>query len=200
MDKLEKQIIALRYWLLGHEYFKAIKALELASGFHSGVRRDGSRELSHQVSIAHYVKTIIKSVDQPEDTLIVALLHDSIEDAKITHSEAARIFGREIANSIEYLSKFDKSGQKHTDAFYYMYIQTDRVASLIKGADRIHNLDTMQGAFTAQKKEVYLAETQAYVLPMLKAARREFPTQEMAYQNMKYFIESQIRMLQAIQF
>lgn len=199
LSKYEKQFIAMRYWLLGKSYYKAIEALELAANVHNGLRRDGSKEFSHQLSIAHYLKTISTSIEYPEETLIIGILHDSLEDEKLQNIEILERFGEEVSLAVRELSKFYlDTKQKKTDEIYYERIATNRSASIVKGADRIHNLETMQGAFSKEKKEIYLQETERFVLPMLKQARRNFPKQELTYQNIKYVLENQVKLLRLI--
>lgn len=68
----------------------------------------------------------------------------------------------------------------------------------IKGIDRVHNLTTMLGGFKPQKRVEYIQETQEYVLPMLKQARRNFPDQECVYENLKFIIINQINLYNAL--
>lgn len=66
------------------------------------------------------------------------------------------------------------------------------VGPLAKAADRFHNHSTMGNAFSIQKQLSYLLETEALVLPMIKAAQRAFPIQEGAFENVKLALKSQI--------
>lgn len=50
----------------------------------------------------------------------------------------------------------------------------------------------MGNAFSIQKQLSYLVETEALVLPMIKAAQRAFPIQEGAFENAKLALKSQI--------
>jgi hypothetical protein len=61
-DTYTKQFFAMRYWLLGRNYFLALDALEYASKLHTGKRKDGkTKEYFHQLSIGRYVKSIVTS-------------------------------------------------------------------------------------------------------------------------------------------
>jgi len=68
----------------------------------------------------------------------------------------------------------------------------------VKGADRIHNVQTMLGVFDLAKQQEYIHETEEYILPTLKEARRRFPHQEPAYENIKHMLQSQIELLVAV--
>ncbi len=66
-DRYTKQFIAMRYWLLGRNYFVALDALEYASKLHTGKRKDGkTQEYFHQLSIGRYVKSISPSLEYPQ--------------------------------------------------------------------------------------------------------------------------------------
>jgi hypothetical protein len=56
----------------------------------------------------------------------------------------------------------------------------------------------MLGAFDLAKQQEYIQETEEYILPALKEARRRFPHQEPAYENIKHMLQSQIELLSAV--
>ena len=56
-ENYEKQKIALKYWLIGRGYHKAVEAMSFAEKFHSGTRKDGAHEFSHQVSQASLARS-----------------------------------------------------------------------------------------------------------------------------------------------
>lgn len=62
---------------------------------------------------------------------------------------------------------------------------------MVKGADRIHNQQSMVGVFTLDKQSAYISETKDLVLPMLKRARKRFTTQEAVYENEKLLLMNQ---------
>lgn len=72
------------------------------------------------------------------------------------------------------------------------------VASVVKGGDRIHNLQSMVGVFTLEKKRSYLEETERQILPMLKRAERNFPEQEPAYKNIRTVLKMQVSLVDAL--
>lgn len=191
MTNYEKQKLSLRYWLLGRGYYQAVDALEYAADIHTGTRKDGvTPEFQHQVEIAHYVRTL--PVDFPERTIAVCLLHDVREDYNVSDAELVRKFGKEIAEECIIL---DKNGK--TAAAYYNGCSQSIISSIAKGADRIHNLQSMNGVFSHDKQRRYVEEAQQHFLPMLKTARRLFPTQEQAYENIKHMLISQIQLITA---
>lgn len=194
----EKLTIALRYWLLGRNYFDALKALEFAARYHTGTRKDGTPEFSHQIWQANYIRTLEKSLDDPEGTLITTLCHDLLEDYPVAGETMISMFGKERGTSIIRITKI-RDGIKVPDDAYYGEMAEDVRASVAKGGDRIHNHQTMQGAFTRQKQLSYMQETDDLLMPMLKVARRRFPSQELAYENIKHVLRTQMELIRCFQ-
>lgn len=193
----EKFHISLRYWLLGKDYTLALKAMEYASQFHTGLRRDGKTpEFNHQLSIASYIRTLIDGVVYPQETLAAAFLHDVCEDYDVGFEEINAKFGTTISSAVKLLTKKHR-GNKTSPETYYAEIAGNPIASIVKGADRINNIQTMPEVFTALKQSEYISETENLVLPMLKKARREFLEQERVYENIKLVLRSQIDLLNA---
>lgn len=191
MTEYDKLHISLRYFLLGREFYIAADALEYAAKFHVGFRKDGvTPEFQHQIEIAHYVRTLLPSLMFPEDTLAAVLLHDVPEDYGVPHEDITNRFGGKVGRAVFLM---DKNSNARFES-----IGEDPIASVAKGGDRVHNLQTMVGVFTREKQIKYVAEAQEKFLPMLKQARRLFPKQEAVYENIKHVMTSQIELLEAL--
>jgi (p)ppGpp synthase/HD superfamily hydrolase len=193
-----KHLSALRYWLLGRNYLTALKAFEYAQKFHTGIRKDGiSKEFSHQIFIASYARTLCQCLFRPEGTLAAIFLHDICEDYPVSFDEIERLFGTDIRVPVELLTK-KKDGARVPDTIYYERMAFDPVASLAKALDRAHNVFTMSEAgWTVDKQERYLSEVFTLLLPMIKQARRLFPEQEPAYENVKTLLLVQAKHIEA---
>ncbi|MEM7344134.1 MAG: HD domain-containing protein [Chloroflexota bacterium] len=188
----------MRYWLLGRSYYVALDALEYASHLHTGKRKDGkTEEYFHQLSIGRYVKSICASLEYPEETLATVFLHDVCEDYNVGYEEIDTRFGSRISQAVWLMTKKFR-GYRKPDPEYYREIAENKIASITKGADRIHNLQTMVGVFSEAKQNEYLAETETYILPAIKAARRRFPRQEPAYENIQHVLVSQVELYRAM--
>lgn len=197
-ERYNKLFISMRYWLLGREYYRSLEALEFASTFHTGVRKDGiTKEYAHQLAAGHYLKTIVTKLELPEETLAAVFLHDLSEDYNVPIEEIETRFGSAIAEPVWLLTKVFR-GERKSDEAYYRDIASSKVASVVKGADRIHNVQTMVGVFTLEKQQAYIRETKDFVLPALKEARRRFPKQEPVYENMKHVLTSQLELIEAV--
>lgn len=186
-----KERIALRHWLLGRGWHKAAEAFSYAEGFHNGLRKDGvTPEFSHQVSIGLYLTTLTPHLLYPEETITVGLLHDVCEDYDVEFSEITSIFGQQVSEANHAMTKEHKGIKR--DAHEVKAAQEScPIASVVKGADRIHNQSTMAGVFGPEKITAYITETETFILPMLKVARRSFPSQDGAYQNERVVLRTQ---------
>ena len=228
MQSHTKRTIALRYFLAGAGWHHAVTAMEFARGIHDGLRKDGiTPEFSHQVSIANYAITLMvpiysalshsthyAGILHPETTLAAVFLHDVREDAGISHDEIVDLFTRQrpdeetlifaqrTADAVECLTKKFRGSVK-TKSAYFDAIAACPVASIVKGADRIHNFQSMNApcsdgtpVFSLEKQQSYIQEGRDFFLPMLKTAQRHFPSQQAAYENIKHMLLSQIEMLE----
>jgi (p)ppGpp synthase/HD superfamily hydrolase len=198
LSNFAKREISLRYFLQGAEYFTALEAMEFAQRYHTGVRKDGiTPEFDHQISIAHFVRTLRHQLMYAEATISVIMLHDVREDYGVSDEEIRERFGDAVARAVDAMTKTFR-GQVRPEKLVFEQIAADPLASVAKGADRIHNLNSMVGVFSKEKQLSYVAEAEEYFLPMLKTARRLHVRQEAAYENIKHMILSQINLIKAM--
>lgn len=191
-DRYQKLFIALRYYLLGAKYYKALRAFDFARKIHAGTRKDGKTpEFQHQVEIALYINTLRDVMDE-ERCIATALLHDTLEDYDgVSREDIYNKTDEFVADACVLLNKNGKKPEN-----YFGDISNDHIASLVKGVDRIHNVNSMRGVFSAEKQKEYLAEVEQWFLPMLKNSRNRFPQQTRAYFNIETILRSQINLLQ----
>ena len=195
----KKLRLALGAYLGGKGWHSALKAFNFAEQFHTGTRKDGKTpEFDHQVRIALYVTTLPELI-YPEETITTVFLHDTPEDYDVGHDEIESKFGKMVSVSTELVTKFHRGTKKHPNE-YFREIAKDPIASIVKGADRIHNLQSMVGTFDIEKQKRYMDEVKVHFLPMLKTARRLFPEQRNAYENIKHMLVSQIELIEAIHY
>lgn len=197
---------AIKYWLLGKaeenpNYYDVLRAMQVAEKAHVGFRKDGITPIMlHQISIALYLKTIHKNFINPVEVLCLAFLHDVYEDNPIVFFEDVEncsvlskyVEKTKILSKKEWLKEYADDGsiiitgsvKKDLD-LYFKQISQCPSCSLVKGVDRLHNLATMIGVFNKEKQFQYVEEVKQYFLPMLKTARKAFPKQENAFENLK---------------
>lgn len=211
----KKDKLALYHWLLGRNFAVAAYALDYASKYHNQLRKNNlTPEFNHQVMIGQYIRTLNAYLTYPEETFAAIFLHDICEDYDISYNdlkdqftkvvqECAPIYKREGLSTfnvdlmIQAVQKLTKKyqGSKLTDETYFKQMVDCPIASLAKGADRVHNLASMGEVFTKEKKESYLKITADFILPMIKEAQKKFPQQNHAFENIKLMLKVQIDMV-----
>ena len=202
-DEFAKKKSSLRYWLLGcsetnRSFLSSLEAMEFGAGFHTGTRKDGvTPEFHHQISIACYLRTLLGKMRFPSETLSAIMLHDVSEDYDVGFEELEAKFGPIVTEAVHRLTKKFRGQVKNTEQ-YFEEISNCPIASIVKGADRINNVQTMVGVFSIEKQKAYIKEVDDHFLPMLKAARRRFPDQEAIYENIKMMLISQSHLIRAI--
>ena len=123
-------------------------AFEVADRAHSGQKRkEGSPYVTHCIAAAK----ISAEMGLDEDSIVAALLHDCIEDTSLTHEDIARQFGAEVADIVEGVTKLTRvQFTSHEDEQMenlrkmLMAMAKDIRVILIKIADRLHNMRTME--------------------------------------------------------
>jgi hypothetical protein len=190
----EKAKASLRYYMLGKGYNRALQALGEAERHHIGVRKDKyTPELHHQVRIC-FTLISLKNLINEEDALIVALLHDIQEDYDVESEYIQQQYGNKIATAVWLTTKKFKGTVKDKAAYLHA-ISMNELASLVKGADRVDNLQFMIGVFNTDKIEAYSKEAELEFIPMLRNAVRYFPQQMFAYGMLRATMKRQLGLL-----
>lgn len=203
----DKAKLYVRSYLEGRKFFKALLAMQICLAKHNGFRKDGATpEWFHQVSIVMYLITLEDTLvrytgeDQVELFYIVAFLHDVVEDNDYPIESVEVSFGKDVADAVALISKkgIYANNFKKSTADYYAAMANNCLASIVKGCDRVHNLQTMTGVFTFEKQAAYMAECEDFILPMLKVARNIFPEVKAAYENIKHMMRMQIMLISEV--
>lgn len=193
-DKLHT---ALKYYLVGKEYHTAIKAMYYASRLHTGLRKDGhTREFHHQLEIGMHISTL-RGLENEELCIAAAMLHDVMEDYDVSRGMLETEFDAELVHIVWLLTRKYNGLNKDLDSYFHE-ITHNPVASIVKGVDRIHNVQTMVGVFNLEKQRRYIFEVEQYFIPMLKQARYIFSRQGAAYANIEKTLRSQIELIEAV--
>ena len=110
-------------------------------------RKDGSPYIIHPLAVAE----IIAEMGLDTDAVLGALLHDCIEDTDASHDDIAKQFGNVTAELVEGVTKltradFSSSEEQQMENLrkMFMAMSKDIRVVLIKIADRLHNMRTMQ--------------------------------------------------------
>lgn len=196
---LSKEFTAAREYMKGARCFTAIRAMEFASTIHTGTRKDGTPEFGHQMGIAHYLRTLGMVNAMTDYALAAAFFHDLVEDyPQVQRSRLVAATNDAVVTMAECLSKNGLTESEYMGRLidFHMGVgELDHLPALIKGADRIHNLSTANGGFSAAKIVEYVAESRATILPMLKTVQRRFPEYDNAFENERLTIKMLCRAL-----
>ena len=133
-------------------------AYRFSEAAHAGQRRQsGDPYISHPLAVAE----ILAGWHLDGQALMAALLHDVMEDTSVTKAEIADTFGKPVAELVDGLSKLDKiEFQSAEDAqaenFRKMLLAMARDVRviLIKLADRLHNMRTLDAVPPAKRRRV----------------------------------------------
>lgn len=164
----QNSMLVFRGQLLEANKPMALKAFYLADNAHAGqTRKSGEPYIEHPMSVAE----LLWHQGIKEDEIIAAaILHDTIEDTSLTLSEIYNeINSATLFQAVDLLSK--KSN--YDNETYYKGILNNRIAAIVKIADRAHNIMTM-GPFSIEKKKKYIEETEQFSLPLLKECEYKY--------------------------
>src|SRR5438270_3060909 len=132
---------------------------ETAVQAHEGQRRaSGEWYIEHPLAVAG----ILADLEMDRETVAAALLHDVVEDTSITNEEVAQLFGQEIANLVDGVTKLTRipyqskeEAQVENLRKMFMAMAKDIRVIIIKLADRLHNMRTL--ASLAPSKQIAIA-------------------------------------------
>jgi (p)ppGpp synthase/HD superfamily hydrolase len=131
------------------DIFEVKKACHVAKEYHgSQLRKSGEPYYSHPLEVAYlFAKYVSENAKQfyTTDLIITAILHDTIEDTKLTSDMIAVIFNRSIAGMVEDLTRV-KNGVKVSagETLDLLYPQNKIDVLSIKIFDRVHNMRTIE--------------------------------------------------------
>ena len=143
------------------------RAYEVAEACHRGQRRrSGDPYITHPLAVT----TILAELGMTPPTLCAALLHDTVEDTTMTVATIAREFGDEVAALVDGVTKLDKvkfgeAAQAETIRKMVVAMARDIRVLVIKLADRLHNVRTLQ-YLPPDKQERMARETLEIYAPL----------------------------------
>lgn len=126
-----------------------LKAYNFADNNHGEqLRKSGEPYIIHPLQVAY----ILSTIGMDESTICAALLHDVVEDTKVTHEDLINEFGQEIAEMVAGVTKLSKlpeyatMEEKQVENYRKMFLAMgkDIRVILIKLADRLHNMRTLK--------------------------------------------------------
>ncbi len=146
------------------------KAIQFSQHAHKDqVRKSGDPFITHPIEVAK----ILTSINLDASAIAAGLLHDTIEDTKISINEITKIFGEQISELVQGLTKISKfslkiNKQKLGENYRKLILASskDLRVILIKLADRLHNMRTINYINDERKKINISIETLEIFAPL----------------------------------
>ncbi|WP_295686334.1 bifunctional (p)ppGpp synthetase/guanosine-3',5'-bis(diphosphate) 3'-pyrophosphohydrolase [uncultured Nevskia sp.] len=166
------------------------RAYEFGAKMHAGQNRSsGEPYIYHPLAVAK----ILAEMRLDATTLCAAILHDVIEDTPVGKEEIARLFGRDVAELVDGVSKFQKvegmSGaerQAENVRKLLLAMAQDLRVILVKLADRLHNVRTLDGVEPAKRRRVSLETLEIYapIAQRLGINTLRMELEDLSFQNL----------------
>jgi GTP pyrophosphokinase len=145
-------------------------AYVLAMKAHGSQRRDnGDPYITHPLAVAD----ILAGYRLDTASIITALLHDVVEDTKVTIAEIEARFGAEIAGLVDGVTKLtrlelqsDRTKQAENFRKLVLAMSRDIRVLLVKLADRLHNMRTLQFVTSPERRRRIARETMEIYAPL----------------------------------
>ena len=163
-EKLEQTI---RTYNPSADFAQIRAAFDFAEEAHRGqMRKDGSPYITHPLAVAQIVAEELKL---DSESIMAALLHDCIEDTPVTHEQISKLFSPTVADLVEGVSKLTRiqyatkeDEQMENLRKMLIAMSKDIRVILIKIADRLHNMRTMDFQPLAKQKQKSLETMEIY--------------------------------------
>jgi GTP diphosphokinase / guanosine-3',5'-bis(diphosphate) 3'-diphosphatase len=146
------------------------KAIEFAIKYHGSQKRaSGEPYYYHPLQVAE----IIAQMRLDSDSIVTAILHDTIEDTDLTFEEIEKNFSPDVAKLVEGVTKLNKiefkaDSTRQAENFRKLLLamSDDIRVLLIKLADRLHNMRTIDHISKPEKRERIALETMEIYAPL----------------------------------
>jgi guanosine-3',5'-bis(diphosphate) 3'-pyrophosphohydrolase len=148
---------------------RVVRAYRIGAVAHAGqARKSGEPYITHPIAVAG----ILAELGLDAETIIAAILHDTLEDTQLSRAELAGEFGETVAELVDGVTKLDKmrfSNRQEADAESFrkmlLAMARDIRVILIKLADRLHNMRTL-GAKDGSSRRRIARETLEIYAPI----------------------------------
>lgn len=170
---------------------QTLRALPLVRRFHNGQYRKGEVIVNGQSYRLPYVLHVLKvcstlislrlplKVDELDNLLAAALLHDSLEDCSEYFSKGGNElvneyhFSPKVLEAVKLVSKRSGATEEELDD-YFNQIKRNKYAILIKLADRSHNVEDLY-VMKPEKLHKYVNETRTWIYPLTTYGKANYP-------------------------
>lgn len=145
---------------------RAYDFAEIAHGTEK--RKSGEPYIVHP----HAIATYLAELGMDRDTIVTGILHDTIEDTPVTADEIEKNFGKTVRFLVESLTKLSKLRyhglERHVESLRRLLVATasDIRVIIIKMADRLHNMRTIEFVAPLEKRQRIARETMEVYVPI----------------------------------
>ena len=168
-ERFEKMIKRLSDMDKHYKIEKLRSAYEYAADMHKGqFRESGEPYITHPLAVAG----ILVDLGMDTDAICAALLHDVVEDTPATYDDVKKRFGADVANLVDGVTKLDKiklaskeEQQAENIRKIFLSMAKDIRVIIIKLADRLHNMRTLNFRSGVKRRDVSL-ETMSIFVPL----------------------------------
>ena len=141
-------------------------AYELAAEAHAGqTRASGQDYITHTIEVA----TLLAQLRLDTASIIVGLIHDVVEDTEISLADLEQRFGSEVATIVDGVTKLGKvqfrsATEQQVENYRKMLLSMaeDARVILVKLADRVHNMRTLEHLSENQRRRIALETREIY--------------------------------------
>ncbi len=145
------------------------RAYEVGAAAHEGQRRiAGEKYINHPLSVAR----LLADLRLGGSIIVAAILHDTLEDTQLSKNDLISQFGQEVADLVEGVSKVEhvetltkQEAEVENIRRMILAMSSDGRVILIKLADRLHNMRTLD-ALAHEKKRRIARQTMAVYVPI----------------------------------
>ena len=181
--------LRLKQYLKPQDIAQIWEGYRYAYKAHDGVvRKTGEPYITHPVSVA----CVLAELHMDTPTILAALLHDVVEDTPVTTSNIKDMFGQQVAELVDGVTKLDKiefqsASQAQAENFRKMLLamSQDVRVILVKLADRLHNMQTLE-AMKPEKQKLIAKETLDIYAPIANRLGLNANYQELEDLSFKY--------------
>jgi len=156
----------LKSYLDDEQIARVVRAYEFAERSHDGqYRRSGDPYITHPLAVAN----ILIDMHMDHESLMAALLHDVLEDCGVGKEQLAAMFGAEVAELVDGVSKiaqikFESKAEQQAENLRKMMLAMTRDIRviLVKLADRLHNMRTLHVMPPEKRKRIAMETMEIY--------------------------------------
>ncbi|MGB2485845.1 MAG: RelA/SpoT family protein [Candidatus Puniceispirillaceae bacterium] len=168
------------------------KAFIFGRDAHDGQRRDsGEPYFTHPLAVA----ILLADMKLDADTLITALLHDTVEDCDVSLAEIGKKFGEEVVELVNGVTKLSQIELKSIDTKqaenfrkFVLAVGRDIRVLLVKLADRTHNMQTLNAVQKDERRWRIANETMEIYAPLAERmgiTRFQQELEDLAFQELQ---------------